>query len=288
MSIKRHIVSFIIIIGSVLSCAAADHENQTIGYNSSYNTDDNQSVAEYPASYASRPRFNALVYYSKDVEDAHKQFAEQAIEFIHKLSYGEGFTYTVATTLHPFIETLSEFDVIIALNNMPADQLEREAFETYMQNGGGWVGFHAAGYNDRNTHWNWFNEFLGAGTFYCNTWPPQPALVEINMKHHEVTKNLPTEFVAPSCEWYQWQPSPSKNNNVDILLSLSQRNYPIGLKDVVYFGEFPIVWTNNNYRMIYLNIGHGDEEFSDATQNLLFINALRWIVSRNEKGNPFK
>ncbi|MDE6635803.1 MAG: ThuA domain-containing protein, partial [Lachnospiraceae bacterium] len=87
--------------------------------------------------------------------------------------------------------------------------------------------------------------------------------------------------------WYQWKPSPAENNDVDVLLSLSQRNYPIGLKDVVRFGKFPIVWTNKNYRMIYLNIGHGDEEFSDATQNLLFVNALRWIVSRNPKGNPF-
>lgn len=249
---------------------------------------DNLLHDEYPANYASKPRFNALVYYSDQVEEAHRQFAEQAVEFIHKLSFGEGFTYTVTTSLSPFVGKLSEFDVIIALNNMPADSHEREAFESYMRAGGGWVGFHAAGYNDRNTHWDWFNEFLGAGKFYCNTWPPQPALVEVNMKHHAVTKNLPTEFVAPSCEWYQWQPSPNENQDVDVLLSLSQSNYPIGLKDVVYFGDFPIVWTNNNYRMIYLNIGHGDDEFSDATQNLLFVNALRWVVSRNAKGNPFK
>jgi len=39
--------------------------------------------------------------------------------------------------------------------------------------------------------------------------------------------------------------------------------------------------------MIYLNMGHGDEEYIDATQQLLFINALRWIVSRDPEGNPF-
>lgn len=241
----------------------------------------------YPAAYASSPRFNALVYYSDKVEEAHKQFAEQAIGFIHKLSYGEGFTYTVTTSLAPYMKSLDDFDLIISLNRMPAERQERETFENYMRSGGGWVGFHAAGYNDKDTRWDWFNDFLGAGEFYCNTWPPQPALLEVNMKHHAVTKNLPSEFVAPSCEWYQWKRSPAENHNVDVLLSLSQRNYPIGLKDVVCFGEFPIVWTNNNYRMIYLNIGHGDEEFSDATQNLLFVNALRWIVSRNSNGNPF-
>lgn len=67
----------------------------------------------------------------------------------------------------------------------------------------------------------------------------------------------------------------------------SARNYPIGIKDVVKFGDFPVVWTNTRYRMIYLNMGHGDLEFTDATQNLLFVNALRWVVSRSPKGDPF-
>ena len=48
-----------------------------------------------------------------------------------------------------------------------------------------------------------------------------------------------------------------------------------------------VVWTNRAYRMIYLNMGHGDECFSDATQNLLFVNALRWVVSQRKEGDPF-
>ncbi len=40
-------------------------------------------------------------------------------------------------------------------------------------------------------------------------------------------------------------------------------------------GDFPVVWTNTKYWMVYINMGHGDECFSDATQNLLFVNALR-------------
>lgn len=39
--------------------------------------------------------------------------------------------------------------------------------------------------------------------------------------------------------------------------------------------------------LFIFNIGHGDEEFTDATQNLLLVNAFRWIVSRSPKGNPF-
>ena len=250
------------------------------------------SVAEdipenYPANYAKAPRFNALVYYSDKAEEAHVQFAEQSLHFIHKLSYGEGFTYRIVTSLASEKDSLENYDVVISLNTMPTDKDEREAFQEYMTHGGGWVGFHASGYNDVNTDWPWFNEFLGAGTFYCNTWPPQPALLQVEASDHDVTRNLPEAFVAPACEWYQWNPSPRKDGDVRVLLSLSPRNYPIGLKDVVGFGDFPVVWTNTRYRMIYLNMGHGDEEYTDATQNLLFVNALRWIVSRSPEGDPF-
>jgi len=84
-----------------------------------------------------------------------------------------------------------------------------------------------------------------------------------------------------------WNEPANSRKNVQVLLSLSQKNFPIGIKDVVSFGEFPIVWTNRDYRMIYLNIGHGNDEFTDATQNLLFVNALRWVVSQSPKGDPF-
>ena len=96
------------------------------------------------------------------------------------------------------------------------------------------------------------------------------------------------QFVAPPSEFYQWQPSPRKNSDVEVLVSISPKMYPFGLKDVVKFGDFPIVWTNKNYRMIYLNMGHGDEGFIDATQQLLFVNAFRLVVSRDPKGDPFK
>jgi type 1 glutamine amidotransferase len=150
------------------------------------------------------------------------------------------------------------------------------------------MGFHAAAYNDKNTNWPWFVDFLGGGAFLCNNWPPQPAKLSVDYPEHPVTRNLPASFIAPESEWYQWSPSPRKNPEVDVLLSLSPDNYPIGIKDVVSSGDYPIVWTHKKYRMVYLNMGHGDDEFTDATQKLLFINAFRWVLSTNPSGDPFK
>ena len=243
---------------------------------------------EYAANYAHGPRFKALLYYDLGAEGAHVEFDKQALRFFRKLTYGNGFILDETTSLDGYrYEKLREYNVVIMLNAAVKGDEERNAFQKYMENGGGWMGFHAAAYNDKNTRWPWFNEFLGCGQFYCNNWPPQAALVVCDKRRHPVTRSLPKSFVIPASEFYQWQPSPRKCKDVEVLLSISPKNYPFGIKDVVKFGDFPIVWTNKRFRMIYLNMGHGDEEFMDGTQNLLFVNAFRWVVSTDKNGNPF-
>ncbi|MES1225038.1 MAG: ThuA domain-containing protein, partial [Bacteroidota bacterium] len=53
-------------------------------------------------------------------------------------------------------------------------------------------------------------------------------------------------------------------------------------------GDFPVVWTNTKYRMIYLNMGHGDEVLNDATQRLMIISAFKWVLSTDKNGDPFR
>jgi hypothetical protein len=43
-----------------------------------------QDQKEYPANYATSPRFKALVYYTEHAEEAHVEFALQAVEFFHR------------------------------------------------------------------------------------------------------------------------------------------------------------------------------------------------------------
>lgn len=108
----------------------------------------------YPANYAKAPRFKALIYYTQHAEEAHVQFAEQATTFFKKLNYGDGFVLDITTDFSKYpYEKLKEYNVIIMLNTSPNTKAERDAFEQYMENGGGWVGFHAAAYNDKNTHY---------------------------------------------------------------------------------------------------------------------------------------
>jgi len=128
-------------------------------------------------------------------------------------------------------------------------------------------------------------KFFRWGLFYNNNWPPLPAKLTVVDTAHPVTKGIPATFISPIGEWYQWKPSPRENKKVKVLVSLSPENFPMGIKHIIADGDMPVVWMNTDYRMIYLNMGHGPHILSDATQNKLIINAFRWVITSDKKGN---
>lgn len=235
------------------------------------------------------PRFRVLAFYSQHVETDHVKFAFEAIRFFKDLTAGNGFVFDTTSNMNDLLSTdLKDYSVVMMLNDFPHDKAQRDAFQRYMENGGGWYGFHVAAYNDKTTNWPWLLDFLGGGVFYRNNWPPMPAKLAVDDPDHPATRELPVSFISPLNEWYQWKPSPRERKNIKVLVTLSADNYPLGLKDIIPDGDLPVVWTNTDYRMIYLNMGHGSGIFGDATQNMLIIACLRWVVASDKRGNVFE
>lgn len=240
-----------------------------------------QSVCE-----AQRPEFKVLAFHSTKVEQDHQDFSKDVRAFFTKLADDQNFTFDVTKDWTNLNDTLlRNYQVVMWINDFPHSEQQRRAFERYMENGGGWVGFHVAGYNDKTTGWPWFVDFMGGAVFYTNNWPPLPARLLVEDTIHAVTKRIPPALASPTNEWYQWRPSPRANRNVKVLLSLEPANYPLGIKDIITGGDTPVVWTNTRYRMIYLNMGHGDAVMSDALQNRLFADALLWL-GNSRAANP--
>lgn len=233
------------------------------------------------------PLFKVIGFYSETVEQDHIDFAHEAVSFFENLTAGGGILFDSCNSLNNMTyEQLKKYDIVIFFNDSPTNPKARKAFERYMEEGGAWYGFHYAAYNDKNTQWPWFVNFLGGTVFHNNNWPVMPAKLIVDDPLHAVCRTLPDSFIAPTNEWYQWEPSPRLNDNVDVLLTLSPEVYPLGYKAVLREGDIPVVWTNTQYRMIYMNMGHGKGLFADPTQNTLFINALTWLsktdVNRKE------
>ena len=127
------------------------------------------------------PRFRALAFYSEEVEPAHVEFAHDAIRFFQDLTAGDGFAFDVTSDMNDLMrDDLGDYSIILMLNDFPRTAEQRQAFREYMEQGGGWFGFHVAAYNDRTTDWPWFVDFLGGGVFRRNSWPPMPAKLIVN------------------------------------------------------------------------------------------------------------
>ena len=93
------------------------------------------------------------------------------------------------------------------------------------------------------------------------------------------------------------------NSNIKILLSIDTSSFPLGTgpkpDEIWRSGYYPVVWTNTNYRMIYLNMGHNDMDYENKTnkelsstfssklQNQLIIDALLWL-GNGKKNVEFK
>jgi YVTN family beta-propeller protein len=230
------------------------------------------------ATFAQQTRFKALAFYSENAEPDHVQFARDAVNFLSTCAAREHFIFDATTKWEDLNDgRLKDYQLVIWLNESPKNTEQRSAFERYIQRGGAWLGFHAAGYNDKDTNWPWFVDFLGGAVFYINNWPPLPARLSIDDQSHAVTAGIPGNFESPANEWYIWKPSPRLNEDVRVFVTFSPSNYPIGFKDVLTSGDLPVVWTNTKYKMLYMNMGHGDKIFTSAIQNQLIDNAVNWL-----------
>ena len=135
-------------------------------------------------------------------------------------------------------------------------------------------------FNDKTTRWPWFMQFIGGGVFDANSWPPLPAVLRVDDRNSPVTDGLPETFLAPTNEWYRWKPSPRDDSHIHVLVTLDPSNYPLGIKGLLTFGDIPVVWTNTQYKMVYMNMGHGDKIFTSPVQNTLIKNATEWLLGK--------
>ena len=230
------------------------------------------------AAFGQQTSFTVLAFYSTKVEPDHVQFAEGALKFFSEIAKKNNFTFDATSNWDDLNDSnLKKYEVVVWLNDEPSKAEQKQAFQRYMENGGAWLGFHVAAYNDKDSNWPWFVDFLGGGVFHINSWPPLPAKLTVDDQSHPVTKHIPESFTSPDNEWYIWKPSPRLNRDVRVLVTLDPSNYPIGFKDVLKSGDLPVVWTNTKYKMLYMNMGHGDKIFTSPIQNKLIEDAVLWL-----------
>jgi len=247
----------------------------------------------------SNQNFKVIAFYTARRDTAHISFVHEANKWFPAMGAKYHFTYDSTNDWNNMNDAfLSKYQVVIFLDTRPEDSAQREAFKRYMDNGGGWMGFHFAGFaltpSDYPQNWDWYhNQFIGAGSYKGNTWRPTSAILKVEDRNHPVTRELPDMFKSSPNEWYSWEKDIRNNPDIHILLSIDSSSFPLGtgpkLYEIWHSGYYPVVWTNRKYKMVYFNMGHNDIDyvnktykelsfqFGNPTQDKLIINTLLWL-----------
>src|SRR6478752_2757146 len=94
-------------------------------------------------AYAQKPKFKVIAFYTGKNDQAHVSFVHEANLWFPKMAKAYHFSYdSTANWANLNIEYLKKYQVVIFLDTRPEAPEQRAAFETYMKNGGGWIGFH--------------------------------------------------------------------------------------------------------------------------------------------------
>jgi len=246
-------------------------------------------IAVQPAQAATS--FKVLAFYDTDSGDAaHNDYVKEALTWFPQTGAQNGFTWEGTTDWGRLSGDLSQYKVVMFLDDAPHSSADRTGFQRYMDGGGAWIGFHVSGFTTNASEWPWYySTFLGSGNFQTNTWGPTAETLKIEDPNHASTAGLPATIQSSVSEWYSWSNDLRQNPNIDILASMDSSTFPVGSdpNQQWHSGYYPIMWTNKNYKMLYANFGHNDmnyttntrlsSTFASAQQNQWLTQGLLWL-----------
>ncbi|WP_329460715.1 ThuA domain-containing protein [Streptomyces sp. NBC_01497] len=313
MKLSRKKKAYAVLLGAPALCAAAvlalgTSWGSTGGQRSttqirSVDADIGNVTHATDAPESSGSKFNVLAFYdSKQSDPAHASFDEEAKGWFPQVAGSHNFSWTATDDWSKLnAGNLSHYQVVMFLDDYPHVKDQQQAFENYMKNGGAWMGFHVSAYNDNPSDWPWYhNTFLGTGAFKSNSWEPTSETLKIEDRSNPATRGLPDTIKSSTSEWYSWDQDLRKNPDLRIIASIDQSSFPVGTDPAQTWrkGDFPVVWTNKHYKMIYNNFGHNamdyaknktlSHTFASEQQDQLVLQGLEGLGGVDSKVTPAK
>ena len=187
-------------------------------------------------------------------------------------------------------DDLRRFDAVVFLN-ASGDMLntsQEQAFQQWLEAGGGWLGIHAAG-DSSHAGWKWYRDNLIGADFTAHIMGPQfqRATVLSENHSHPVLQGVPGIWQHEE-EWYSWERSP-RLEGFTILATIDEESYAPVLKILwgkerdLSMGDHPVVWSNcvGEGRSVYATMGHRAEAFEKAEFLQILGNALAWMIDES-------
>ncbi len=198
------------------------------------------------------------------------------IAALQKMGSENNFDVDTTTNSEWFTEdTLKRYAAVVFLNTTEnvLDGRQENAFERYIQSGGGFVGIHAA--TDTEYDWGWYGRLVGG---YFNGHPDQQeAVVRVVDDSHLSTKDLPKEWKRKD-EWYNFK---NLNQDVKVLLNLDEKTYSGGTNG----DSHPVAWYHDfdGGRAWYTALGHTEESYSEPQFLQHVLGGIKYAIGDNEE-----
>ncbi len=205
-----------------------------------------------------------VLIFSKTAGYHHSSIATGIIA-IQKLGKENKFEVDTTTDAKKFTtDYLKQFKAVIFLSptgDVLNDE-QQQAFEKFIQAGGGFVGVHAA--TDCEYNWVWYGNLVGA--FFSAHPSQQEAVLNVIDAKNIATRHLPETWKRKD-EWYNFK---WMAKDLHVLLTIDEKSYDAGKAKM---GDYhPMAWYHefDGGRAFYTALGHTDESYSDP----LFLNHL--------------
>lgn len=148
--------------------------------------------------------------------------------------------------------------VFLSTSGRVLNEAQEEAFKTFVERGGGFVGIHAATAGDVGTEgpWAWYGETLCAR--FTNHSAVVQGTIDVEDHQHPSTLGLPARWVRTD-EWYNFITSP--RGKAHVLASMDETTYQGGTMGK----DHPIAWCRGvgKGRLWYTALGHTEASFSE-------------------------
>ncbi len=203
--------------------------------------------------------FSVLVF-SKTTMYRHASITN-GIAAIRRLGAENGFTVDATEDASAFtVENLKRHQAVVFLSTSGdiLDDAQQAAFRSYLTNGGGLAGVHAAVAGKVATEgtWPWYVEQFC--TEFDNHKAIEQATVRVEDRANVSTAHLPAQW-SRTDEWYNFTASP--RGKVHVLAALDEKSFHGGTMG----GDHPVAWCRKagQGRLWYTALGHTEASYSE-------------------------
>jgi len=211
-----------------------------------------------------------ILVFTKTAGFRHKSI-EKGVATLKELGVQNNFGITQTEDSLAFTPSnLKKYQLVLFLNTT-GDVLgeeQQKAFESYIKNGGSFLGVHAA--TDTEYGWPWYGKLVGA--YFINHPKQQEAKINVLDKKHKSTAHLKDTWTHFD-EWYNFK---DINPKVNVLLKLDETSYKGGKNG----DNHPIAWYHELYggRVFYTGLGHTDESYDNLNFRQHLLGGIQWCL----------